>query len=155
MQVENKINQKKEPQQNLPVCFINVSEHYEQSWRLTGSDSVCVGVPHHSQHAEASLAQQVAQVGDGGVGGDVGGEASLPLGFGELEGTAELVQGLPAHHRPDEHPVRLQHLVDLRGGGGRVIYSFIKYQKGLKLHSLCKEEETEMDFVRVCIQHTT
>lgn len=82
------------------------------------SDSVCV--PHHSEHVETGLAQQVAQVGDGGVGGDAGGESSLPLGLGELEGAAQLVQGLPAHHRPDEHPVRLQHLVDLRRGGGGV-----------------------------------
>lgn len=73
---------------------------------------------HHSEHSEAGLAQQVAQVGDGGVWGDVGGEASLPLGLGELKGTPQLVQGLPAHHGPDEHPVRLQHLVDLRRGGG-------------------------------------
>lgn len=73
-------------------------------------------VPHHSEHVEASLAQQVAQVGDGGVGGHVGAESSLPLGLGELEGAAQLVQGLPAHHRPNEHPVWFQHLMDLRGG---------------------------------------
>ncbi len=79
--------------------------------------SVCVAVSHHSEHVEASLTQQVAEVGDGGVGGDVGGEAALPLGLGELEGTPQLVQGLPAHHRPDECPVWLQHLVNLNGGG--------------------------------------
>lgn len=89
----------------LPVCFISVS--------LSGSDTVFA---HHGQHVEAGLAQQVAQVGDGSVGGDVGGESSLPLGLGELERTPELVQRLPAHHRPDEHPIRLQYLVDLRGG---------------------------------------
>lgn len=53
----------------------------------------------------------------------MGGESSLPLCLGELEGTPQLVQGLSAHHRPDEHPVRLQHLVDLYvgDGGERVI----------------------------------
>lgn len=80
---------------------------------------LCWLVSHHSEHAEAGPAQQVAQVGDGRVGGHPGGESSLPLGLGQLEGTPQLVQRLPAHHRPDEHPVRLQHLVDLKGRGGR------------------------------------
>lgn len=84
-----------------------------ESWCRTG----CGPVPHHSEHVEASLAQQVAQVGDSGVGGHVGGESSLPLGLGELEGAAQLVQGVPTHHRPNEHPVWFQHLMDLRGGG--------------------------------------
>lgn len=88
------------------------------SWTLSGSDGG--SVPHHSEHAEAGLAQQVAQVSDGRVGGDVGGKSSLPLRLGQLEGTAQLVQRLSAHHRPDEHPVRLQHLVDLSGGGRQV-----------------------------------
>lgn len=70
---------------------------------------------HHSEHVEASLAQQVSQVGDGGVGGDVGREPALPLRLGQLQGTAQLVERLAAHHRSDEHPVRLQHLVNLRG----------------------------------------
>lgn len=36
----------------------------------------------HSEHAEASLAQQVAQVRDGSVGGNVGRKSSLPLQLG-------------------------------------------------------------------------
>lgn len=70
---------------------------------------------HHSEHVEAGLAQQVSQVCDGGVGGDVGGESSLPLRLSQLEGTSQLVQRLAADHRPDEHAVRLQHLMDLTG----------------------------------------
>lgn len=73
---------------------------------------------HHGQHVEARLTQQVSQVGDGGVGGHVGGEPPLPLHLGQLEGTSQLVQRLAADHRPDEDPVWLQHLVDLRGRSG-------------------------------------
>lgn len=81
---------------------------------LTGDDRRRLNISHHCQHVEAGAAQQVAQVSDGGVGGDAGGEAPLPLGLGELEGAAQLVQGVPAHHRPDEHAVRFQHLLDLK-----------------------------------------
>lgn len=80
-----------------------------------GCLTVKLAVPtHYGEHAEASLAQQVSQVGDGSVGGDVGGKAALPLGLGQLQGTAQLIERLPAHHRPNEHPIWLQHLVDLR-----------------------------------------
>lgn len=97
-----------------------VRQDCDRSCRLT------VFVSYHSEHVEAGLAQQVAQVGDGGVGGDVGGESSFSLGLGELQGAPQLVKSVPAHHRPDEHPVRLQHLVDLsRGGGGG--NSYCKY----------------------------
>lgn len=46
---------------------------------------------HHGQHVEAGPAQQVTQVGDGSVGGDMGGEPPLPLRLSELEGAAQLV----------------------------------------------------------------
>ncbi len=84
---------------------------------------VRAAVSHHGEHAEAGLTQQVAQVGDGRVGGDVGGESALPLGLGELKGATQLVQGFPAYHRPDEHPVWLQHLLDLSGGGNNQLIS--------------------------------
>lgn len=72
---------------------------------------------HHRQHVEACLSQQVAQVGDGGVRGDVGGEAPLPLRLSELEGAAQLVQSVSAHHGPDEHAIRFQDLMDLKSDG--------------------------------------
>lgn len=81
---------------------------------LTADDWRRPNVSHHCQHVEAGTAQQVAQVSDGGEGGDAGGEAPLPLGLGELEGAAQLIEGVPTHHRPDEHAVRFQHLLDLK-----------------------------------------
>lgn len=76
---------------------------------------------HHRQHVEASLAQQVAQVGDGGVGGDVGGEATLALRLGQLEGAAQLVQRVPAHRGPDEHAIRFKDLLDLNSAAQRLM----------------------------------
>lgn len=73
-----------------------------------------MSLSHHSEHAEAGLAQQVAQVSDGCVGGHPGGEAPLSLRLRQLQGAAQLVQAFPAHHGPDEHTVWLQHLEDLR-----------------------------------------
>lgn len=87
-------------------------------WANQSELDLSLRLPHHGEHAEAGLAQQVAQVGDGRVGGDPGGEAPLSLRLGQLQGAAQLVQAFPAHHGPDEHAVRLQHLEDLRGGGG-------------------------------------
>lgn len=84
--------------------------------------------PHHRQHVEASLAQQVAQVGDGGVGGDVGGEPTLPLHLGELEGAAQLVQRVPTHHGADEHAVRFQDLLDLNSAGQSLILPLIPHR---------------------------
>lgn len=76
---------------------------------------------HHRQHVEAGLAQKVPQVGDGGVGGDVGGEPPLPLRLGQLEGAAQLVQRIPAHHGADEDAIRLQNLLDLKPGAQALI----------------------------------
>lgn len=103
---------------------------------------VCAAVSHHGEHAEAGLTQQVAQVGDGRVGGDVGGESALPLRLGKLKGATQLVQGFPAHHRPDEHPVWLQHLVDLSGGG-----------KTMSFVSFCSKESQKHPF-NVCCSFT-
>lgn len=83
---------------------------------------------HHRQHVEASLAQQVAQVGDGGVGGDVRGEPTLPLRLGELEGAAQLVQRVPTHHGPDEHAIRFKDLLDLNSAGQSLILPLISHQ---------------------------
>lgn len=87
-------------------------------WANQSELDLSLRLPHHGEHAEAGLAQQVAQIGDGRVGGHPGGEAPLSLRLGQLQGAAQLVQAFPAHHGPDEHAVRLQHLEDLRGGGG-------------------------------------
>lgn len=71
--------------------------------------------PHHGEHVEAGPAQQVPQVGDGGVGGDVGREAALPLHLGQLQRAAQLVQRVAARHGADEDAVRLQDPMDLLG----------------------------------------
>lgn len=69
---------------------------------------------YHGEGVEASPGEEVSQIGDGGEGRHVGSKAALPLQLGQLQGAAQLVQGVPSKHGPDEHPVRLQHLVDLQ-----------------------------------------
>lgn len=86
-----------------------------------------VEVAHHRQHVEAGPAQQVAQVGDGGVGGDVGGEPPLPLCLSELEGAAQLVQRVSAHHGPNEHTIRFEDLLNLNSEGQSFILLFISH----------------------------
>lgn len=86
-----------------------------------------VEVAHHRQHVEASPAQQVAQVGDGGVGGDVGGKPSLPLCLSELEGAAQLVQRVSAHHGPNEHAIRFEDLLNLNSEGQSFILLLISH----------------------------
>lgn len=44
----------------------------------------------------------------------MGGESSLPLRLGQLEGAAQLVQRVPAHYGPDQRAVRFQELLDLK-----------------------------------------
>lgn len=86
-----------------------------------------IKLSHHRQHAEAGLTQQVAQVGDGCVGGDVGGEAPLPLCLSELEGAAQLVQRVPTHYGPDEHAIRFKDLLDLQSGDQGFIIPLISH----------------------------
>lgn len=102
----------------LVIRFFNV---FLQVLSIRTKLSHNAAASHHRQHVEASLTQQVAQVADGRVGGDVGGEPPLPLCLGELEGAAQLVQGVPAHYGPDEHAIRFKDLLDLKSGGQRFI----------------------------------
>lgn len=57
----------------------------------------------------------------------MGGEAPLPLCLGELEGAAQLVEGVPAHYGPDEHAVRFEDLLDLKSGGQTCIIPLIPH----------------------------
>lgn len=84
-----------------------------------------VEVAHHRQHVEAGLAQQVSQVGNGGVGGDVGGEPPLSLCLSELEGAAQLVQRVSTHHGPNEHTIRFEDLLNLNSEGQSFIFYFV------------------------------
>lgn len=86
-----------------------------------------VEVTHHSQHVEAGPAQQVAQVGDGGVGGDVGGEPPLPLSLSKLEGAAQLIQRVSSHHGPNENAIRFEDLLNLSSEGQSFILLLISH----------------------------
>lgn len=85
---------------------------FQQHWIALPDGSLTYN--YHGEGVEARPGQQVSQVGDGGEGRHVRGEAALPLQLGQLQRAAQLVQRVPAQHGPDEHPVRLQHLVDLQ-----------------------------------------
>lgn len=57
----------------------------------------------------------------------MGGEPPLPLGLGQLQGAAQLVQRVPAHYGADEHAIRFKDLLDLKSGGQRFIIPLIPH----------------------------
>lgn len=59
---------------------------FQQLWIVLPDGSLTYN--YHGEGVEASPGQQVSQVGDGGEGRDVRGEAALPLQLGQLQRAA-------------------------------------------------------------------